>query len=438
MNAPTPNWRNRTLFHGDNLPVLRGMDSETVDLVATDPPFNKSRDFHATPDSLAAGARFEDRWSWERDVHQEWLDQIQDDWPAVWSVIQAARAASGDDMAAFLCWLGVRVMEVHRVLKPTGSLYLHIDHTAHAWVKAMLDGIFGRKQFRNEIVWSYRRWPAKSRNFQRMHDTLLWYSKGEQWVWNQMYEPLAPSTLKADGGKKILNVFDEKGKRVRGTKTGEQSPGALMRAVWDIGFISPTAKERTGYPTQKPLALYERIIEASSNEGDMVLDPFAGCATTCVASERLGRQWAGIDIWKGAYDQVVRRLEDNRQLLREPDPKVWLETAPPKRTDAGGTAAPTLVLKLQIPAPPGPKMTNAEMKKTLLQRDGLRCEGCLRPFDDERYLELDHKTPRSDGGLNHISNRTLLCGPCNRAKSNTLTLSGLRKLNRQNGWMAKA
>ena len=103
-----PNFANRTLYHGDNLPFLRGMNSETVPLIATDPPFNKNRDFHATPDSLAAGVKFEDRWRWEIDVHQEWIDAIQDDWPAVWQVIEAARAAAGKDMAAFLCWLGVR------------------------------------------------------------------------------------------------------------------------------------------------------------------------------------------------------------------------------------------------------------------------------------------------------------------------------------------
>ena len=149
------NFKSRTLYHGDNLDFLRGMNSETVDLVATDPPFNKSKDFHATPSSLAKGARFEDRWSWDKDVHPEWVDAIQDDWPAVWSVISTARIASGDDMGAFLCWLGVRLMELHRILKPTGSLYLHIDHTAHAYVKTLLDAIFGRRTFQNEIVWYY-------------------------------------------------------------------------------------------------------------------------------------------------------------------------------------------------------------------------------------------------------------------------------------------
>ena len=113
-----PNFQNRTLYHGDNLDFLRGMNSETVHLIATDPPFNKNRDFHATPDSLAKGARFSDRWSWERDVHEEWTDNIKDDWPAVWEVIDAARAAYGDDMGAFLCWLGVRLMEMHRRAAP--------------------------------------------------------------------------------------------------------------------------------------------------------------------------------------------------------------------------------------------------------------------------------------------------------------------------------
>ena len=169
---------NRTLYHGDNLEILRGINSATIDLIATDPPFNKSRDFHATPDSLAKGARFEDRWSWDRDVHPDWVDAVKDDWPAVWSVIDTARVAAGEDMAAFLCWLGVRLLECHRVLKETGSLYLHIDHTAHAYAKCLLDGIFGRRNFRNELVWAYTGPGSPGmRQFNRKHDTLLWYNK---------------------------------------------------------------------------------------------------------------------------------------------------------------------------------------------------------------------------------------------------------------------
>ena len=203
----------------------------------------------------------------------------------------------------------------------------------------------------------------------------------------------------------------------------------------DINSLQTWSPQRTGYPTQKPLALYERIIAASSNPGDMVLDAFAGCATTPVAAERLGRQWVGMDIWDGASEIVQQRMEDNRQLLGD-IPTIHYLTAPPVRTDDGGDAAPSLKLKVQIPEPPGPKMSHADMKETLIGNEGLVCRGCLRTFDDPRYLDLDHNTPRSDGGINHISNRLLLCGPCNRAKSNTLTLSGLRRLNRKNGWMA--
>ncbi len=194
--------------------------------------------------------------------------------------------------------------------------------------------------------------------------------------------------------------------------------------------------ERTGYPTQKPLALYERIIKASSNEGDMVLDPFAGCATTLVAAERLGRQWVGIDIWEGAAAIVEQRMADNRQLLVDIPTLPPVETAPPKRTDAGEEAAPFIQVTERYAEPDGPRMSRADMYEHLLAQYGQKCQGCDRVFDDRRYLELDHNTPRSDGGWNHITNRVLLCGPCNRAKSNTYTLSGLRRLNRQNGWMA--
>ena len=148
-----PNFQNRTLYHGDNLDFLRGMNSETVHLIATDPPFNKNRDFHATPDSLAAGARFSDRWSWERDVHEEWTDNIKDDWPAVWEVIDAARAAYGDDMGAFLCWLGVRLMEMHRVLRGWQPCICTSTTTATPMSRRCWTRFSARKNFRNEIVW---------------------------------------------------------------------------------------------------------------------------------------------------------------------------------------------------------------------------------------------------------------------------------------------
>ena len=229
------------------------------------------------------------------------------------------------------------------------------------------------------------------------------------------------------------------------TKTGrirmklflDEMPGVPAGNLWDdIKPIASHAKERTGYPTQKPLALYERIIRASSNEGDVVLDPFCGCATTPIAAERLSRQWVGMDIWDGALGVVKQRMEDNRQLLTD-IPAVLYETTPPTRTDGGMEAAPFMQVTERYAEPDGPRMSRAEMYEYLLAQHGQRCQGCDRVFDDARYLELDHNTPRSDGGLNHVTNQILLCGPCNRAKSNTYTLSGLKRLNRANGWMAK-
>ena len=209
-------------------------------------------------------------------------------------------------------------------------------------------------------------------------------------------------------------------------------------------ILKGNAKERTGYPTQKPLALYERIIRASSNKGDIVLDPFAGCATTCVAAEKLNRQWVGIDIWDRAHKVVIERLrhegllarpgggrEDMRYMFGE----IHYKAEAPERTDDGETAAPFLKTKKRVDEPRGPRMSRAQMKEFLLEQEGPACQGCGREFDDKRYLQLDHNTPRSSGGMNHISNRILLCGPCNIAKSDDKTLVGLRKYNKRNGFM---
>ncbi len=414
------NFKNRTLYHGDNLKFLRGMNSETVDLIATDPPFNKNRDFHATPDSLAAGAKFQDRWSWERDVHQDWVDQITDDYPRLMEAIESARYAHSDGMGAFMCFMAVRLLEMHRVLKSTGSIYLHFDSTASHYVKAVMDAIFGWKNFRNEIVWLYKTGGVSKRWFGRKHDTLLFYSKSSKYAFNPQKEK---SYLSHKYGFSNVEIHQD--------KLGYFTV-VTMRDVWDVPALRGNQPEATGFPTQKPLTLYERIIKASSNNDDMVLDPFCGCATTPVAAERLGRQWVGIDIWDKAHEVVVDRLKKEVGLFGD----VHYETEPPERTDDAQPAAPFLRVK-QLHEPPGPKMSRAELYEHLLEQHGSRCQGCFRDFDDPRYLQLDHNVPRSDGGLNHISNRVLLCGPCNRLKSNIYTLSGLRRQNKKLGYMSK-
>ncbi len=462
-----PNFKNRTLFHGDNLDFLRGMNSETLHLIATDPPFNKNRDFHATPDSLAAGARFKDRWRWDEDVHEEWTDSIIDDFPAVWEVIRAARAAYGDDMGAFLCWLGVRLMEMRRVLRADGSIYLHIDHTAHAYVKCMMDAIFGWKNFRNEIIWAYRGMPSKARRWQQKHDTILFYTKSNKYGFNVLRDPPTKGSQKTfasamnrgynlNRSKKMVTVFDWKKYKAAvdaGTIPPDLQPKEFtgghppMKDWWqDIKILGgPKNKERVGYPTQKPLALYERIIKASSNKGDIVLDPFCGCATTPIAAERLGRQWVGMDIWDEAYKQVMGRMERDT-VLRFDDtshvtlPKVQYTSHPPARTDENEVAVSALRLKIRRSSEPWQKISHKGMMNILVAAQatsgGVICAGCGRVLERE-FMQLDHITPKSDRGENHILNRILLCGPCNRRKRDNLTLRGLLRENKKKAvqWM---
>jgi len=427
-----PNFKNRTLYHGDNLDFLRGMNSDSVHLIATDPPFNKARDFHATPDSLSAGAKFQDRWNWDKDVHQGWVDQIQDDWPAVWAAIDFAKIIYGKDMAAFLCFMGVRLIEMQRVLRDDGSIYLHCDPTASHYLKALMDAIFGKKMFRNEIVWCYSGGGIPKKDYPRKHDVILRYTNSNQRTFNIERKPYAENTQQV-GIHSTYSGADNKIDLKRGTPITDW---------WnDIQTTTGWSPENTGYPTQKPLALYERIVKSSSNPGDWVLDPFCGCATTPIAAERLGRRWVGMDLWERAHEVVLDRLSAERLdtpgkrggLL--PRGEVHYETTPPVRKDDTPPAAPRLETPTrQLRESP---MSRAEMFNTLIERNGIICAGCHRRFDDPLYLELDHIRPRADGGSNDLDNRTLLCGPCNRIKSNTLTLSGLRRENKKRNRMPK-
>ena len=421
---------NRTLYHGDNLFVLRGINANTIDLIATDPPFNKGRDFHATPDSLASGASFQDRWSWDDDVDGAWVDKLQDDFPDVYHVVQGSRKSYGDDMGAFLCFMAVRLLEMRRILKPTGSIYLHCDPTASHYLKELMDAIFGKENFRNEIIWYYKNASRGKRQFAKSHDILFWYSKSKKYLFNR---------------DDVLMEYESGMTAWRYEKMGKEPPkGKTPDDVIIMPSLNTMAKERTGHPTQKPVALYERIIKASSNPGDFVLDPFCGCATTCVATELLGRQWIGIDLWDKAHKTVWERLMNECDLetpegevrglgIVKPDAIINFQTKPPINTDEEKEAVPNLPPKVikYDPETPDERLSKPEMKERLIQEHGKRCEGCNREFDDERYLELDHKNPRSNGGANSLYNRILLCSPCNKKKSNKITLIELVRLNKK-------
>ncbi len=487
-----PNFANRTLYHGDNLDFLRGMNSGTVHLIATDPPFNKNKDFHATPDSLAAGAQFQDRWSWRDDLHDEWLIKIQRDEPEVWSVITTAKNAYGDGMAAFLCWMGVRLLEMHRVLRDDGSIYLHCDPTASHYLKLLMDAVFGNGNFRSEITW--RRTNAKGlafKGYPNNADLLLYYSRDEDLTWNRAYRSHDPKYVKQfyrhkepttgrlyrlsdltnpnrdrpnltyewnghlrvwrwtkermqDAHDKGLIHYSSSGLASQRRYLDEMQ-GNPVDTIWDdIQPIQSQSKERTGYPTQKPLALYERIIKASSNPGDIVLDPFCGCATTPVAAERLGRQWVGMDIWDKAHQMVLDRLEAEGLAVPEAADiqrgqqaltfaHITYTTTPPKRTDTGEEA----ILYLRSPTGRAPRYPAPRTQHGKLLLDiGPFCQGCGRDYGfDPRVLEVDHVSPKPDGGTDAYDNLTLLCPPCNKEKRDRMTLSGLQDWNRVHGYL---
>ena len=413
---------NRTLFLEDNLPVLRGLDSDSIDLIATDPPFNKGVGAFEGTTKAGVNVEFKDVWTWD-DVQTEWLEKLEKKHPRLFNMIHYANQSAGDDMGAFICWMGVRVLEMHRVLKDTGSIYLHCDPTASHYLKAMLDAIFGRKNFRNEIVWAYTGPSNTKRWFPRKHDVILFYVKTDDAPFNWQDVRVPYQKLETGNTKGIFKqsaTLDSKGK--------------VVEDWWhNITPVGRIAKERVGYPTQKPLALYKRMIQASSNPGDIVLDPFAGCATTCVAAEQLGRQWIGIDIREESGGVIRERLEREVSESMAWDAIVRMPTEAPKRTDDGELAAPDLIL--ESPKRNARKIPVQEARRLLIERDGKRCQGCGWQPEYADYLQVDHKRPKTLKGKDDMTNYALLCDPCNRKKSNKLTLTELRQARVEEGRM---
>ena len=340
-----------------------------------------------------------------------------------------ARQTYGDDLGAFLCFMAVRLMSMRRVLRNDGSIYLHCDPTASHYLKALMDAIFGPKRFRNELVWCYSGGGIPKRDYPRKHDIILRYSKGNKWTFNVERKAYKSNTQQVG-----------KHSTYSGGKDIDLARGTPVTDWWsDIQTTTGWSPENTGYPTQKPLELYRRIIRASSNPGDIVFDPFAGCATTCVAAEAEGRQWVAADIWEGTLGVTQERLETLARPTGSGETSglrlypVVQRTEPLVRTDEGEISAPPL--KSVFRKQSAPTMKREEMLAALIERDGLQCQGCGFVPPHKRHLEIDHKLPRSEGGSNDLDNRVLLCGPCNRAKSNTLTLTGLRKHNERDGLM---
>ena len=296
-----------------------------------------------------------------------------------------------DSDKSYLAYMAARLLEMRRLLKPDGSIYLHCDPTMSHYLKLVMDAVFGRSMFQNEVIWSYRRWPSKQSRFQRMHDVILFYSRTADFTFNIDFEPPSDSYTKRFKGK--TQVLDPE-TRSRKLIVDAPTKGLPRRDVWEISILAGSSKERTGYRTQKPLNLLRRIIKASSNPGDMVLDPFCGCATALVGAEDEGRRWVGIDISEKAAELVQMRLRDEMGLLTH---KAVHRTDIPQRTDLGDL-------------PP-----YRSHKPTLYGFQEGNCAGCAAHFEAQ-HLEVDHIIARRNGGTDHIGNLQLLCGSCNRIK----------------------
>ena len=353
MTAPgKPNWANRTLWTGDNLDVMRGMNSRSVDLIYLDPPFNSNRTHTAPTGSDAEGAAFKDTWT-SSDLDPNWHGEIAEREPALRAVIDAAGQAHGASMKSYLVMMAVRLLEMRRLLRDTGTIYLHCDPTASHYLKIAMDCVFGKDQYRNEIVWHYGKMSNPGRNFPRNHDTILRYTrtgdfvfrlvKGAESEYRTRYarhltgNRVLYGSVKESRDKLILRRVERLTKEL-GRDLEDGDPlfdfDLEFKAQSDVIYvpiIKGNSSERIGYPTQKPLELLDKIVRASTNEGDVVLDPFCGCATACIAAERLGRQWAGIDLSPLAAKLVERRLLDDIGLSCEVVHRIDV----PKRTDVG-------------------------------------------------------------------------------------------------------
>lgn len=462
----SPNWANQTIWTADNLNIMRGMNGASVDLIYLDPPFNSNADYAAPIGSEAAGAEFKDTWGLN-DINLAWHGEIKHESPSLYALLQATRQVHGDSMMSYLIYMAIRIMEMRRLLKPTGSIYLHCDPNASHYLKLLMDSVFGKANFRNEIIWKRTSAHNRARRFGPVHDVVLFYSAADRYQWNNIHQPydddyIARHYRHKDGKGRLYRLSDMTGSGTRAGSSGlpwrGYDPTTAGRHWWlppdsslpewferpagysemnvqqcldileeqglvhwpkkgavpsfirylsvmsgvpaqdvitDVDPVSAGGRERLGYPTQKPMELLQRIIKASSNEGNIVLDPFCGCATACIAAEKLGRQWAGIDISAKAADLIKLRMEREIGLLYQGSHRTDI----PKRTDIGKV----------LP------YNDAKNKKYLYGEQGGFCNGCEHHFQ-LRNLTVDHIIPRSKGGTDHVSNLQLLCGNCNSIK----------------------
>lgn len=305
------------LFYGDNLAVLRDhIGDESIDLIYLDPPFNSNATYNVLyqeksgEQSPAQIRAFEDSWEWDSKAAETYHEIVTSASANISDLIQAlhkllvGQSGRGNDLMAYLVMMTIRLVELHRVLKSTGNLFLHCDPTASHFLKLVLDSVFGPKNLRNEIIWCYRQGGRSQNTFAKKHDTIFWYSKTDDYY----FDP-DPVRVPYEG----TGGYQTSGKGVTHKATGKtylpNPKGKVPEDWWDIPALAPMSSERLSYPTQKPEKLLERIILSASKDDHLVLDPFCGCGTTLVVAERYHRNWIGIDITHLAVSLMKGRLE---------------------------------------------------------------------------------------------------------------------------------
>lgn len=385
------NWANQTIWTADNLPVMRGMNDQSVDLIYLEPPFNSKTNYAAPIGSQAAGAEFKDTWTLD-DLDVAWLDIIEAKYPALNKVIHAAMTKSDK---SYLIYMAVRLLEMRRILKDTGSIYLHCDPTMSHYLKLVLDAIFGRRLFRNEIIWCYTGASNSPRWFPRKHDIIFSDAKTNEAVFerNDVRIPYHPETLARKGRADDSWFTNER--RNQDAVRDVLGDGKVPEDWWiDIPKLT-NQREKVGYPTQKPLKLLRRIIDAACPDDGVVLDPFCGCATACIAAEELQRRWVGVDVSPKAAELVEMRMQKDLGLFYQGAIRIDI----PQRTDIG----------------PLKKYNHPDNKKFLYGEQGGHCNGCNEHFLINN-LTVDHFIPQKKGGTDHLYNLQLLCGYCNSVK----------------------
>ena len=433
------NIQNRTIYKSDNLTILQGINSETVDMIYLDPPFNKKKSFSAPIGSKAAGDEFKDTW-FEDDIKDEWVKSIEEQHPNLYNYLVHVGQFAEQSDKAYLTYMAVRVLECRRILKQTGSIFYHCDDTMQHYIKLMLDIVFGRKNFRNEINWYYPGGIKANINyFPKKNDAIFWYTKSNEWTFNVQRKDPKDNSLYArwsryslDGKTLLYENFPRqdkvkfetyckrfKSQNKREPKDGDvlyKFEGAAIDSVWADCPSVFRSKENTGYPTQKPLKLLRRIIECSTNEGDVILDPFCGCATGPVAAEQLNRKWIGVDLSIKAYSLVVERLKNEIVDLFNMDNLEWLyevkhldESDAPVRTDITAIQA-----ELQTKDERRRRSLTKSVREAVYKRDKGRCVEC----GSKENIHYDHIIPFSKGGSNSKENLQILCAKHNLEKGN--------------------